>query len=65
MKGFNVGDKVVSTNEFTNNMMFTISELTCDYAFTSIEFGEIDYRFVRHATNEEIKEGRRLNGNNP
>ena len=57
---FEVGDKVVSIDRYSNDMIFTVAELTSKNVFTSMEFGEIAYSFVRHATDEEIKAGRRL-----
>ena len=57
---FEVGDKVVSIDKYSNDMIFTITELTSKNVFTSMEFGEIAYSFVRHAKAEEIKAGRRL-----
>lgn len=57
---FEVGDKVVSIDKYSNDMIFTVAELTSKNVFTSMEFGEIAYSFVRHATPEEIKAGRRL-----
>ena len=57
---FEVGDKVVSIDKYSNDMIFTVAELTSKNVFTSMEFGEIAYSFVRHAKAEEIKAGRRL-----
>lgn len=57
---FEVGDKVVSIDKYSNDMIFTVAEPTSKNVFTSMEFGEIAYSFVRHATPEEIKAGRRL-----
>lgn len=57
---FKVGDKVVSIDKYSNDMIFTVAELTSKNVFTSMEFGEIAYSFVRHAKAEEIKAGRRL-----
>ena len=57
---FEVGDKVVSIDKYSNDMLFTVTELTSKNVFTSMEFGEIAYSFVRHATDEEIKAGKRL-----
>ena len=57
---FEVGDKVVSIDKYSNDMIFTVAELTSKNVFTSMEFGEIAYSFVRHAKAEEIKAGCRL-----
>ena len=57
---FEVGDKVVSIDKYSNDMIFTVAELTSKNVFTSMEFGEIAYSFVRHAKAEEIKAGHRL-----
>ena len=57
---FEVGDKVVSIDKYSNDMIFTVTELTSKNVFTSMEFGEIAYSFVRHAHDAEIKAGRRL-----
>ena len=57
---FEVGDKVVSIDGYSNDMIFTVAELTSKNVFTSMEFGEIAYSFVRHAKAEEIKVGHRL-----
>lgn len=57
---FEVGDKVVSIDKYSNDMLFTVTELTSKNVFTSMEFGEIAYSFVRHAKAEEIQAGRRL-----
>ena len=57
---FEVGDKVVSIDKYSNDMIFTVAELTSKNVFTSMEFGEIAYSFVRHAKAEEIKAGKRL-----
>ena len=57
---FEVGDKVVSIDKYSNDMLFTVTELTSKNVFTSMEFGEIAYSFVRHAKAEEIKAGKRL-----
>ena len=57
---FEVGDKVVSIDKYSNDMIFTVTELTSKNVFTSMEFGEIAYSFVRHAKAEEIKAGHRL-----
>jgi len=57
---FEVGDKVVSIDKYSNDMIFTVAELTSKNVFTSMEFGEIAYSFVRHAKAEEIQAGRRL-----
>ena len=57
---FEVGDKVVSIDKYSNDMIFTVAELTSKNVFTSMEFGEIDYSFVRHAKAEEIQAGHRL-----
>ena len=57
---FEVRDKVVSIDKYSNDMIFTVAELTSKNVFTSMEFGEIAYSFVRHAKAEEIKAGRRL-----
>ena len=60
---FEVGDKVVSIDKYSNDMIFTVTELTSKNVFTSMEFGEIAYSFVRHAKAEEIKAGKRLEVN--
>ena len=60
---FEVGDKVVSIDKYSNDMIFTITELTSKNVFTSMEFGEIAYSFVRHAHDAEIKAGKRLEVN--
>ena len=60
---FEVGDKVVSIDKYSNDMIFTVAELTSKNVFTSMEFGEIAYSFVRHAKAEEIKAGKRLEVN--
>ena len=60
---FEVGDKTVSLGKHKNDMVFTIAELTSPFVFTSIEFGEIAFSFIRHATDEEIKAGKRLKVN--
>lgn len=57
---FEVGDKVVSIDKYSNDMIFTVAELTSKNVFTSMEFGEIAYSFVRHAKAEEIQAGCRL-----
>ena len=57
---YEVGDKVVSIDKYSNDMIFTVAELTSKNVFTSMEFGEIAYSFVRHAKEEEIKAGKRL-----
>lgn len=57
---FEVGDRVVSIDGYSNDMIFTVAELTSKNVFTSMEFGEIAYSFVRHTTNEEIAAGHRL-----
>ena len=57
---FEVGDKVVFIHKYSNNILLTIAELTCSYAFTSEEFGEVSFDAVRHAFNKEIKAGKRL-----
>lgn len=60
---FEVGDRVVFTDKYSNNILLTITELTCSYAFTSMEFGEISFDSVRHADDAEIKVGKRLEVN--
>lgn len=60
---FEVKDKVVFTDKYSNNILLTITELTCSYAFTSMEFGEISFDSVRHADDAEIKAGKRLEVN--
>ena len=60
---FEVGDKVVGIDKYSNDMIFTVAELTSKNVFTSMEFGEIAYSFVRHAKAEEIKAGKRLEVN--
>ena len=57
---YEVGDKVVSIDKYSNDMIFTVAELTSKNVFTSMEFGEIAYSFVRHAKEEEIEAGKRL-----
>lgn len=57
---YEVGDKVVFTDKYSNNILLTITELTCSYAFTSMEFGEISTDSARHATDAEIEAKRRL-----
>lgn len=67
MKAFETGDKVVYSLWYFTNKVIHIDKIVNDMVILLVDGKEVGwgFGFFRHATNEEINLGHRIDGSNP